>query len=218
MHDPAVKTRAVQMRQEGRTLPEISKELCISKSTASLWLRHVVLSGDQICRIHRRKSTPNYVAGNAACRKAKAVRWASYKNDAEKTWEVCSKDPAFLFGVALYIGEGYKASMNSVGISSVDPRIIRKALNFFSRIGVPEEKIKAWVSLHPWDDAVAAAKYWSKETGIPLTRFYRPQTESPKSSKFKYKNKWPNGVLQVRAGHTESRVKLEVWMTNALAS
>jgi hypothetical protein len=68
-------------------------------------------------------------------RKFRLLREEAYKDGVE-TFPVLALDPTFRDFVCMYIGEGYKRSRNSVGISNADPRVIVLAtrwLRVFSR-------------------------------------------------------------------------------------
>ncbi len=57
---------------------------------------------------------------------------------------------------------------------------------FYKRVcGVPDSKFRGHLFLHPHLDVKKAEKYWSKISGIPLSRFQKTTQAHNKASKGK---------------------------------
>lgn len=83
-----------------------------------------------------------------------------------------------LAGLMLYWGEGTKSGRAknwTVELSNSDPRMIRLFLHCLRIIfRINEERLRAYVFCYPDQDVEAIKKFWSRETGIPLSQFPKP--------------------------------------------
>lgn len=145
-------------------------------------------------------------------------RWAEYYREAEVEYAVLSQDAAFMFGLALYIGEGTKSDENAICLTNCDPRVICKALDFFLTIGVPYASLRGAVHLHPGVPVEEVELYWRQVTSLPETQFHRTSISVSRASTGKKGNTQPCGTFQISATHTKTRQKLSIWMTLALAA
>jgi transcriptional regulator with XRE-family HTH domain len=103
------KQRARELRRQGWSYNDILKEVGVSKSTLSLWLRDIPLTEEQIAAL-----ACKFRAGRERfihkMRVRRDTRWAAYHREAEEEYLTLSQDPVFMFGLALYIGEGTRRS------------------------------------------------------------------------------------------------------------
>ncbi len=211
------KQRARELRVQGWSYNDILKEVGVSKSTLSLWLRDIPLTDEQIAAL-----SDKFRAGREKfihkMRIRRDDRWAEYHREAEAEYAILSRDPTFMFGLALYIGEGTKSDENAVCLTNCDPRVICKAQEFFLRIGVPYSSLRGAVHLHPGLSAEAAELHWQQVTSLPETQFHRTSLSVSRASAGKKGNTQPCGTFQISATHTKTRQKLSVWMTCALTA
>lgn len=211
------KQRARELRHQGWSYNDILKEVGVSKSTLSLWLRDIPLTEEQIAAL-----ACKFRAGREKfihkMRVRRDTRWAEYHQEADEEYVLLSRDPEFMFGLALYIGEGSKTSQNSLCIANCDPRVIQKALEFFLKIGVPYSSLRCGLNLHPGLSIEAAEVYWQEVTGLSKTQFHRTSTAVSRASGGKKGNLQVHGTCQISASHTKIRQKLGGWMTLALTA
>ncbi|PIR45221.1 MAG: hypothetical protein COV10_00545 [Candidatus Vogelbacteria bacterium CG10_big_fil_rev_8_21_14_0_10_51_16] len=98
-------------------------------------------------------------------------------------------------GVMLYWGEGAKGH-GSVRFANSDPDMIRLFLRFLREIcGVDEKRITAIVHYYPDHNLHFLQDFWSKRTGIPLVRFYKPHMHTGRTGSYKTKSR--HGTLAV---------------------
>src|SRR5687767_1252877 len=119
--------------------------------SVSVWVRDIELTPEQLARLAAQKSMlgvgrEKYIATMRAKRER---RIATYYAEADQEFALLAADPVFTFGLALYVGEGSKSGGSSAQISNCDPRVIRKAIRFFLKIGIPWERLRAAIILHP---------------------------------------------------------------------
>lgn len=211
------KQRARELRGQGWSYNDILKEIGVSKSTLSLWLRDIPLSEEQIAAL-----ASKFRAGREKfihkMRVRRDIRWARYHREAEAEYAALSQDPTFMFGLALYIGEGSKTKQNDVCIANCDPRVIQKALEFFLKIGIPYSSLRCGIHLHPELSVENVELYWRGVTGLPKTQFHQTSRAVSSASSGKKGNLQVYGTCQVVASHTEIRQKLGRWMTLALTA
>lgn len=167
----AEKDRARVLRAQGWVLNDIARELGVSKSSVSLWVRDVEFTPQP--RRPARRRGPNVLQR----RKAAEIE-ALNREGVARIGEL--GEHAFLAaGAALYAGEGGKTD-GGVSFANSDPAMIAFFLawlrNFFD---VEEERLRLWLYLHQGLDLAAANAYWSELTGIPTFQFGKPYRAVP---------------------------------------
>ena len=209
------KQRARELRGQGWCYNDILKEVGVSKSTLSLWLRDITLTGEQIAGIQNRQ-----VAGREKfiknARLRRDARWARYYREAEEEYELLSQDTQFMFGLALYIGEGSKTSGNLLCLTNCDPRVIRKGMGFYEKIGVSRTAMRVAIQIHPGLSKQEAKIFWQQVTGLPSEQFHTVLEVMSRASKSTKGNLQIYGTCQLRACSTILRQKLARWMQLAL--
>lgn len=209
------KQRARELRRQGWSYNDILKEVGVSNSTLSLWLRDITLTDEQIAGLQCRQ-----LAGREKFIKneriRRDIRWAEFHRQAEEEYAALSQDPEFMFGLALYIGEGSKTSGNQLCLTNCNPRVIRKGLKFYEQIGVPRTAIHIAIQIHPGLPKLEAEAFWQELTGLPLEQFHTTREVVSRASKFTKGNLQVYGTCQLRAFSTTLRQKLARWMELAL--
>lgn len=210
------KRRACELRGLGWSYNDILKEVGVSKSTLSLWLRDIPLSDQQIAALECK-----FKAGREKfihkMRVRRDNRWAQYHREAEEEYAALSRDPAFMFGLALYVGEGSKTEQNKLCFSNCDPRVIQKALEFFLKIGVPLQSIRCAVHVHPGMCMGTVEEFWRGMTGLPAEQFHRTLVAVSRASSGRKINIQQYGTCHIIANHTKIRQKLAKWMEISLS-
>lgn len=167
-----LQAQAIFLRQQGFSLREISEQLKISKSTASIWLRKLKLS-QKAQKALRRKGELGRSKGNKTIREKNLQK--SLCIDASvgeylahppfQSWQakaIC----AFLYGC-----EGAKNERRVVFINS-DPDLIRFFLILLRRaFFVDEGKFRILMHLHEYHDEKIQKRFWSGITGISEEQF-----------------------------------------------
>ncbi len=211
------KQRARELRHQGWSYNDILKEVGVSKSTLSLWLRDIPLTEEQIAAL-----ACKFRAGREKfihkMRVRRDTRWAEYHQEADEEYVLLSRDPEFMFGLALYIGEGSKTQPNGLCLSNCDPRVIQKGLQFFLQIGIPYQSLRCAVHLHPGICIETAEAYWQEVTGLPKTQFHKTSEAISQASSGKKVSLQMYGTCHIKANHTKIRQKLSRWMILALTA
>lgn len=163
--------KAKSLRLNGFSFREISEKLEISKSTASLWLRHVKLS----------LKAKERISNLGICGRAKAIKTNRRKRETEDAI-IVEKVEDYLTNAKidlkvacslLYWGEGTKHKSNSaVSFTNADPEMISYFLYVFrNSFNLDEKKFRALIHLHEYHNAEKQLKFWSGVTHIPTGQF-----------------------------------------------
>lgn len=190
------KQKAIHLRRQGRSLNEISRLLKVSKSSASLWLKDVVLSQEAL------KNLENTVSkGQLASQQAKRVLTKHKERDAlSRANEVLSsvilnKNISKILCAMIYYCEGAK-STKRIAFSNSDPLLMKMFLTLFREsFHLNENKLSVCVHLHDYHDKDKQLKFWSKTTSIPLSQFTKPYQ---KDNSGLYKKEGYQGCAHVR--------------------
>ncbi len=170
------KLLAVKLRKAGKSYQEILKQVPVSKSTLSLWLRGVILTNEQKHRLYFTLKRQN--AYRLAKKKQDKKRETTKKIIEESIIEFDSlkTDPLFLSGLMLYWAEGDKSEeIEAVKFTNSDPLMIGFMMNWFRGMcKVREEKFRISLHLHTLHCRKDVENYWSEVTQIPLNQFNKP--------------------------------------------
>lgn len=166
----ALKLNAIKLRKSGASYGEIKKELNVSKSTLSYWLRDVPLKEE-----HKKKFYTNRVlnlARGAQSQKERRSREIAeiVKNAKREISTHISLESYRLFGAALYWAEGTKKQR--LEVTNSDPYLILFMVKWFEKVfDIDPKKLRAWLNIYPQQNDLEIKKFWSQLTNIPLENF-----------------------------------------------
>ena len=176
---------------------EIAKQLTVSKSSVSYWVRDIVLS----------KKIQNALNANGhsidAIEKRRVSRLAHTKSEHDAVFSAAMiearqlfKNPLWCIGVSLYWGEGGKTQATA-RIANSDPVVIKTMMRFFREVcNIPEEKFRAHIHTFAHSDHERTELYWSKVTKLQLGQFYKTYKKQSSASQNK-RNTLPLGTIQI---------------------
>ena len=157
------RARARELRAEAWTLADIARELGVSKSSVSLWVRDVEFTPQP--RRPARRRGPNVL------QRRKAAEIEALRVDGILRLGVLSEQAFLAAGAALYAGEGSKDD-KTVQFANCDPQMIAFFCAWLRHFfAIDESRLRARVYLHEGLDLNGAEEYWSVITGIPLEQF-----------------------------------------------
>lgn len=216
------KIKTKELRRQGRSFGEIQKILNsrIPKSTLSDWCKGIPLPPRYAQRL-RKLNYINLRRGRAlAIKKAQQEKQHFFdilRDQNKNIWKQIDKQNARLILAALYLGEGKKRD-GSLVLGSSDAGIAKlfiKLLNMCYGIGI--DTIKCWVAYRADQDLETLINYWSNQTGIPKSNFYKtkadPRTQNKKTLKVDYRGVCVMNVLQSSKIHAEIKVLSEILTT-----
>jgi hypothetical protein len=208
---------AIELRQQGLSYTEISKELEVPKSTLSSWLKHIELSNEAATRLKSRvyQGTINgLIARNVQQTDLAQQNAAQIREQAKESFGYISENELRMIGTALYWAEGYKrpivrdgreVTSHAISFVNADPAMIRMFIRYLIEIlNVDVSGIRATMRLHTNIDEPKAKKYWLYETGLPIESFKNTTFQISKASKGERPfDRLPYGTLQIGVYKTE---------------
>jgi len=212
------KLKARELRKKGFSIKEIQKELKVSRSSISLWVRDIKLTKKQLKKLYLNKNT-GALKGSiiAAMNKIKERERLTQKlkKEGEKEIGKMSKRDRFIAGVALYCGEGSKRD-GDVSFANSDPKIIKFMVEWFQEFcNISPKKLKGNLYLHEGLNEGKAKKFWSKLIGIPISQFGKTYIAKNNPQRLR-KVKHIYGVLRVRVSNVWLHRKIMGWISGIL--
>ena len=207
------KQQARKLRGKGISIKSIAKQLDVSKSSVSVWVRDICLNEAQIQKLHGNSHSYNTIEKRRQARLKNEERKRAKKiMSAEKAVPAIGSNDLFFIGIALYWAEGSKTNRGSLEFSNSDPELIRIMRTFFDTVcNVPKHKYRGHVYLHPHLDVERAESFWSGVSGIPKEQFFKTSQQHNRASKNK-KDSLPYGTFAIGVYDIELFLKMQGWM------
>lgn len=197
------KIKALELREKGESIKQIAKRVRVSKSTASIWCRDIILTPAQIKNLHERMVSLSYVGrmkGARANYDRRIKRIEEQNRKGIETIGKLSERELLIAAVALYWGEGCKKSRQFI-INNSDPEMIKFVMNVLRKIWkIDKNRFSLRIGINKIhkkrDEDVK--NYWSKITKIPKNQFTKTVFIKAKNKKV-YKNFLSHyGTLNIR--------------------
>lgn len=171
-----LRLKARELRKKGVSVKQIAEELKVAKSSASIWVRDIILSIDQL-EVLRESSLMGAERGRLKSALLQKARWNTRLEEHRKlgaeTIGRLNDRELLIAGLALYWGEGSKKH-RSVQFCNSDPKVIQFLLIWLKRCFLVESSdIYCTVGIneiHLKRDTLVK-DFWSNITGIPLDQF-----------------------------------------------
>ncbi|OGF82545.1 hypothetical protein A3B18_01070 [Candidatus Giovannonibacteria bacterium RIFCSPLOWO2_01_FULL_46_13] len=202
--------KALLLRKRGESYSQIKKQLGISKSTLSYWLRDYPLSKERVSELRdwNEHRIENF---RATLKKKRENRLRETYVEQQKSIFPLTQRELFLSGLFLYWGEGTKTAEARLAIANTDPSMIKFFIFWLKRIfGVPKKKLKVYLHLYKDMNINKEIKYWSATTNIPILQFRRPYIKETKFSGINYKRGFGHGTCNIIIG--DARLSEKVLM------
>jgi transposase len=194
--------RARALRAAGLSVREVAKAVGISQSSASLWVRNIVLTPQQRRALDDRGERGRAVTRRRKAERARAIR-KGYQEEGRRL--VRERGVSYAAGCMLYWAEGDK-SRNSVRMSNSDPEVLVVFTKFLrDHFGVPAEKIV--ISCNLFADHLARQRdieqYWLRRLDLPESSLRKSMVNIySKYSKKKRKRLLPYGTCKLTVHST----------------
>lgn len=185
-----IKEKAIELRTSGFSLAVIARSLHIAKSTASVWLKDIVLDQNAKERIRGFKSAGLQKAISTN-KKKRQLNLAVIEKRAVKAINQLPKTVVIdkLSLALLYWCEGEK-SRNAVCFMNSDPQMVVTFLQLLrSSFELDEKKFRVCLHLHEYHRDLQEIEFWSKITAIPKEQFFKVyrKPNTGKSKKVNYR-------------------------------
>ncbi len=170
------RNRAIELRRKGQSIKEIAKKIGVSKSSASIWCRDIVLTKAQVKKLHESMVKGSYAGRMKGARmqyerRLKVIEAANINGRAE-IGSLSKRDLLISF-ISLYWGEGSKKS-RQFAINNSDSEMVKFIINALKKLwGIKKERFVLTIGIneiHRGRDR-EVVNYWSRVTGIPKDQF-----------------------------------------------
>lgn len=171
------KEKAISLRKKGFSLSEISDTLHVAKSSASIWVKDVLLSKQAKQEIEKKRGAARERAAITHRKKvdSKLADADIYGREVVKRAAI-NADTARLLCAIMYWCEGTKIRRSEIlGFTNSDPLVIASFLRLLrAGFSIDEKKLRMTLHVHDYHDTDTQLRFWSKVTTIPLSQFHRP--------------------------------------------
>lgn len=171
-----LRLEACKLRKRGLSVKKIAKLLNISTSTASKWVRDIILTIEQLENLRQSSIKGAELGRLRSALLQKGKRLKIIEDSRIKGIELLSnlnERELLVTGLALYWGEGSKKDRR-IEFCNSDPRMIKFFIRWLqSCFGVKIEDLRGYLGINEThlkrEDIVK--QYWSELTDIPLVQF-----------------------------------------------
>lgn len=209
MAKPLIKKhlQAIKLRKQGQSYSQIKKQLGVSKSSLSLWLKKLPLSKERIRELRDFNEQRIEKFRNTMRAKKISRLQGVYKAQCDNLLPLTPKE-LYIAGLFLYWGEGLKASPAMVSVSNSDPKVIKFAIYWFTHVlHVPIEKLRIRIHLYRDMDIYAEIRFWSQALHISQKQFIKPYIKKTTLKSLVHKG-FGHGTCDVTFGDVTLREKI----------
>lgn len=200
----------------GRSYNEISKEVLVSKSTLSLWLRDVVLSDKARERLDMRMKSEGskmLIKLNKLQTHKAEKRAGDMQTRGRDRVHALHKEDLALVGAVLYWAEGHKRLHvrggkermgHTISFVNSDAEMVSIFVRFLREVlDIPPERIRLSMRLYAHISEKDAYAYWMRAAGLPRRNFFKTTYLISGASKgVRPYNRLPWGTLQIEVCDT----------------
>jgi hypothetical protein len=212
---PALRERARALRRDGLSVPQISRELGIARSSAWLITKDIAWTPGPNSAARRAESGRRYWEERLKLRAAERARVrAAALNEVGEL----SERELLLIGAAMYWAEGAKAEPwrerdEYLDFVNSDPDVIRLHMAWLSLLDVPRDRVTYRLYIHESGDVPKAIHFWAQvlEVGEDQIRVGALKRHNPKTRR-KNRGAGYHGCLSV---HVNGSTR-EYWRMDGL--
>lgn len=148
------------LRSLGHSLPEISRELRIPKTTVFRYIKDVQILPEFINL---------WEAKRAGSRYRKILKEEQAFSDGQRIVGNLSAKEKMLFACALYWGEGSKKDF---GLSNTDPELIKSFISVLRNVfNIQDDRLRISIRIYEDMDRNRCLNFWSQIVGIEKEKF-----------------------------------------------
>lgn len=188
-----LRSKAERLRKKGQSYREILKKIPVSRSTMSIWCRHIQLTKDHITRLGSRYGSQ--MKGAKANQLKSLQRKEEVRKQALTEIPKLSTEMLKVAGALLYWAEGNKKQ--DMAITNSDPTFIVFYIKWLEKIlQIFPHNLSAYIHLHQGQNEYREKLFWSQLTRIPMENFgktfYKPRGSGHR------KNILYHGTIRIR--------------------
>lgn len=183
-----LRLKARELRKKGVSVKEIAKHLMVSKATASIWVRDIILTIEQLEAL-KKSSLLGAERGRLKNALLQKKKWNdNLENEkllAAKIINNLTSREFLIAGLALYWGEGSR-KVRRVEFCNSDPKMVQFLISWLRQcFNIQLYEITCCIGINEIhrDREQLVKEYWSKISGIPLVQFRKTSFKKAQSKK-----------------------------------
>lgn len=167
---------SIVMRKQGESVRDIATKLGISRSTASLWVRDIALTVEQVEFLQKRRLLSSERRRTIGVLRQKQARLALIEKEkmaGQNVYGNLTTRELNIAGLCLYWAEGSKKHRR-IEFCNSDPNMIKFLINWLNKVwNIPINELKCYVGINEAhrDREDKVKNYWAEVSGIPLLNF-----------------------------------------------
>ncbi len=191
------KEKALELRKQEMSYSQIKKELGISKSTLSGWLKNYPLSEERIREL-RDHNDQRIERCRETKRKKKEKRLGEFYLEQKNKIFPLNRRDLFIAGLFLYWGEGSKTISSRISVSNTNPSVIIFFADWIIKyLKIPKEKINIQLHLYNDMDIDKEIVFWSNKLNIPKKQFTKPYIKQSSIKAINQKGGFGHGTCNI---------------------
>ncbi len=147
--------KLVNLRLVGKSIPEISREIGVAKTTVLRHVKGVIIPEQYQAPLRERQG--------GSKERAAGLRANSMKKAEDLLQQLSSRDYLLLL-IGLYWGEGTKGDFS---LMNSDPLLIQTFISCIQHLGIDTGRLTYSIRIHQSVSRRSAIAFWSKITGLP---------------------------------------------------
>ncbi|MEK7187097.1 MAG: hypothetical protein AAB690_02250 [Patescibacteria group bacterium] len=204
MYSIQIQNEARRLREKGKSIYDIARELDLRPTTVSYWCKNIKLTCSQIDKISengKKKARQAMLLFTERQRK-KRLKWQEAEREkGKKLIGNLSRRDITLVGLGLYWGEGYKGENGELGFTNSNPDIIEFFLLWLREFGVSKKDLIFRLTINEVfeNQERKLKRFWVKKLGVKEEQFSKTTVikTNLKKADISRKNTY-KGILRVK--------------------
>lgn len=163
-----LREKAIVLRLQGQPYGQIKRELGVSKSTLSGWLKNLDLTSERFKALEKSRKDSRLKSKDLRIERYRQTRKAQLRERLESVFSEEAKllplsdRELYVAGLFLYWGEGEKGR-GRISISNSNPQIVKFALTWMvEALGISKSRIHVYLHLYSDMDVEGSIGFWVK--------------------------------------------------------
>lgn len=208
-----VRAEALRMRlEQDMSYSQIRKQLKVSKSTLSYWLRDFPLSESRIAELKHEGWTNGEASRERFRKTMREIREKKADEQYRAQLVKMRQLPGIAYyvaGLMLYLAEGDKKNVGRISIANTDCRTISFFMRWLERfMDVDLNRIKIQLHLYETMKIDEEFEFWRKALGFNIKQFYKPSIRPVLKNSFNYRESYRHGTCSTYYLSTEKKTEL----------
>lgn len=208
-----LRQQAIDLRlKHSLSYTAIRRQLGVSKSTLSYWLKEHPLDASRILELRKE----GWQKGEASRERFRNTMQAKREAQSQEIYRAqkarlatLSSEAWFTAGLMLYAAEGDKKQTGRIALANTDPKIIRFFIEWIDAfLDIPKSRIKAQLHLYENMDIDKEREFWKNELALTNSHLYKPQIRTLKPGSFTYQGSHRHGTCSIFISGVQKKQEL----------